>query len=139
MVIEHAGGTVTRQNVALDEIDNGNFKFTGEGESEEQGIGDDVITDFSLEEGDQVRLNAGDGEDAVTMEDLSVEAYTNDAGETVGVTLDTTEGEITIIGDVTTDTLISDYVTFGGKHRSSRQARPVTGPGAERAGPGFLC
>jgi hypothetical protein len=114
VVIDHAGGTVTLQNVSLDELDNGNFKFTGEGENEEQGIGDDVITDFSLEEGDQVRLNAGDGEDAVTMEDLSVEAYTNDAGETVGVTLDTTEGEITIIGDVTTDTPISDYVTFGG-------------------------
>jgi hypothetical protein len=114
VVIEHAGGTVTLQNVSLDELDNGNFKFTGEGENEEQGIGDDVITDFSLEESDQVRLNAGDGEDAVTMDDLSVEAYTNDAGETVGVTLDTTEGEITIIGDVTTDTPISDYVTFGG-------------------------
>ena len=37
----------------------------------------------------------------------------NDADETVGVTLDTAEGEITIIGDVRADTPIGDYVTFG--------------------------
>lgn len=114
VVVTHAGGTVTLENVSRDELGNGNFKFAGAEGDGDTDIGDDIITDFSMEDGDMIKLNAGDGDDAVTMADLSVEAYENDAGETVGVTLDTTEGEITIIGDVTTGTKLSDYVSFEG-------------------------
>lgn len=113
VLVTHAGGEVTLKNVSLHELSSENVKLAGHGDTGDEGVGDDLITDFGLADGDSMILKAGDGEDAVTQADLTVEAYKNDDGETVGVTLDTTQGEITIIGEVMPDTPIGQYVSFG--------------------------
>ena len=110
-VVTHAGGTVTLKNVGLDELSSGNFRSVEDTGTDASGIGDNLITDFELGV-DTVTLDVGDGEDALTLGDLDVEALTDEDGAEIGVTLDTGNGEIQVVGDVSTETALGDYVMF---------------------------
>jgi len=121
-LVSHAGGSVLLQGVSADALTDDNFRFVADDddlpeddddgddgdEDDAEGHGDDTITDFELGV-DRLQIDAPD-DGGLTLDAVEVSAFNSGSGTDNGVVLDTGEGRVTIIGDVTTETPLGDYV-----------------------------
>ncbi len=116
-LVSHAGGSVLLQGVSAGALTDDNFRFAGDDDDlpeddddgdDAEGHGDDTITDFELG-ADRLQIEAPDDSE-LTLDAIEVSAFNSGSGTDNGVVLDTGEGRVTIVGDVTTETPLSDYV-----------------------------